>query len=137
MLPVSPAPADNEHPPGSSEEENDSDEKGGGSRSSASDEFTTLDVDDNHAEVMSPCPSKPLPVHPGKLSTYRTHGGTRETADNAAVGYQVAQGDYHAAVLSAHPPPLRQQSVSRPGRQHAHSVKIPLAQYSVDGSSRE
>ena len=46
VLPASPAPADEKHPPGSSDEE-DSDEEGGESNSGANDELATLDVHDD------------------------------------------------------------------------------------------
>ena len=44
VLPASPAPADEQHPPGSSDEEDDSDKDGGESNSGATDELATLDL---------------------------------------------------------------------------------------------
>ena len=53
--PVSPAPADEEHPPGSSDEEDDSDEERGEIHSGGNDE-TTMDVDDDLDECEEPVP---------------------------------------------------------------------------------
>ena len=47
LLPASPAPADEEHLPGSIDDEDDAEEVGGERNSSANDELTSLDADDN------------------------------------------------------------------------------------------
>ena len=74
VLPASPTPADEQHPPGSSDEEDDSDEEGGESssgaddelhdsdeergesNSGANDELATLDVDDDLDQRAEPLP---------------------------------------------------------------------------------
>ena len=56
VLPASPAPADDGHPPSSSDEENDSDEEGGESTSGANDELPALDFDKHLAGGEEPLP---------------------------------------------------------------------------------
>ena len=56
VLPASPAPADEEDPPGSSDEEADSDEERGESNIGATNELATLDVGDDLDEVEEPLP---------------------------------------------------------------------------------
>ena len=56
VLPDSPAPADEEHPPGSSDEGNDSNENVSENTSGANDELATLDVDDDLDEGEEPLP---------------------------------------------------------------------------------
>ena len=58
VLPASPAPVDEEHPPGSSDDEDESEEKGGERNSGANDELATLDVDDDFDEGAELLPIK-------------------------------------------------------------------------------
>ena len=99
VQPTSPAPADEQHPPGSSDEEDASDGEGGESNSSVNDKLATLDVDDglDVGEESLPAPQTPHGVRPGDLSTCGTHRGTRKEAASAVVGYRLAHGDHEDA----------------------------------------
>ena len=122
VLPASPAPAEEKHPPGSSVEGEKEDEEGGNSNSDTNDELATLDVHDDRRRRGAPAARNPHGVHPSTLSACGTHRGTREDADSAAVGYRVAQGGHHAAGTSTHPPPPRRHTEFLSAATAAHTA---------------
>lgn len=68
----------------------------------------------------------------GDRNACRTHRSSpSKVIDSAATGY------YYAAVSSMRPSPLRLRGASGAQRQHPHSAKLLLANYSMDGSSSD
>ena len=147
VLPILPAPADWEHPPGSSDEDESDDEK-----EEAGSEGERLPRDVSEKAIYSGHRQRARrwrgflttlnswQIFPGKLSAYGPHCSTinssSKSIDYTAAECELVQGDHQATGLSAHKPPLRLQNfLDSDGS--IRSVKLPLAKFSVDGASAE
>ncbi|CAN0437204.1 unnamed protein product, partial [Pylaiella littoralis] len=136
VLPVSPAPADEEHPAGSSDEDDDSDgEEGGGG--GTHDDLATIDIDDDLDEGEEPL-SLEIPAGyslesqvPAALTAVLVR---RSIVLRRGIGWLQGTITRQAQVRTRH---LYDYRVFLERDGSTHSVKLPLAKYSVDGSAGE
>lgn len=134
VLPVSPAPADEEHPAGSSDEDDDSDgEEGGGG--GTHDDLATIDNDDDLDEGEEPLPLE-IPAGyslesqvPAALTAVLIR---RSIVLRRGIGWLQGTITRQAQVRTRH---LYDYRVFLERDGSTHSVKLPLAKYSVDGSA--
>ena len=137
VLPASPAPADEQHPPGSSDEEDDSDKDGGESNSGATDELATLDVDDELDQG-----GEPLPLEiPSKYVLASSAPATltaelvkRPIALRLGIGWLKGTITWQAQARTRL---VYDYRVFVDGEGSIYSLKLPFSKYSVDGSSGE
>ena len=134
VLPASPAPADEEHPPDSSDEEDDSDEEVGDGNSGANGELAILDADDDLDEGEE---LRPLEIPMGYVLASSAHAVLtaelvkRPIVLRVGIGWLTGTITRQAQARTRH---FYDYSVCRPRRQHKQR-ELPLSKYSVDSSS--
>ena len=137
VRPVSSAPADEEHLPGSSDSDDDSDGEEGGSGGGTNDELTALDF--NHDLTKN---EEPLPVEipaefvlVSRVSTALTTALVKRSIElRLGIGWLRGTITRQVQARTRHPYDYR-VFVERDGS--TRSVKLPLTKNSVDGSSGE
>ncbi|CAM9952086.1 unnamed protein product [Ascophyllum nodosum] len=124
VFPISPSPANEEHPPGSSDEdESDDEEEEAGSKGErlrrGADDMTILDIDDELADDKVPLP---LQIPSGYSFVSSVPAALIAALVKQSIMLRLGVDwlmDHHATGSSAHTPPLRLQRVPRQRRQHA------------------
>ena len=136
VLLASPAPADEQHPPGSSDEEDGSDDAGDKSNKGANGELATLDVGDDLDQDVEPLPLE-IPSRyalvisaPAALTAELVK---RTIVLWLGIGWLNGTITRQAQARSATSTTTCGVFVNGDGR--THSVKLPLSKYAVDGSS--
>ena len=138
VLLASPAPADEQHPPGSSDEEDGSDDAGDKSNKGANGELATLDVGDDLDQDVEPLPLE-IPSRYALVISVPA-ALTAELVKRTIVlwlGIEWLNGTItrQAQACTATSTTTCRFFVKRDGI--THSVKLPLSKDAVDGSSGE